>query len=125
MRILVVDDFPGAAEASGMVLRMLGHETALAMSGRDAIAQAATFQPHVVLLDIGLPDMTGHEVAAALRELPVGPGMHIVAITGGDGVGGFAKFDQQVRKPVEARVLRDIVTNAAADLARRGAIAPA
>jgi CheY-like chemotaxis protein len=66
-RILVVDDNAAASDALSQLLTLRGHTTAVAYSGTEAIQKALEFSPEVVFLDIGLPDMTGYEVAVALR----------------------------------------------------------
>lgn len=67
-KILVVDDNEMAADALSQLLTMRGHETAVAYSGAAALEKAASFDPEVIFLDIGLPDMTGYEVAVAMRK---------------------------------------------------------
>ena len=67
-RILVVDDNEMAADALSQLLSMRGHETAVAYSGASALEEAASFDPEVIFLDIGLPDMTGYDVAVAMRK---------------------------------------------------------
>ena len=117
MRVLVVDDFPGAAEASAVVLKLLGHETEMAFSGRDALAKVRAFDPDLIILDIGLPDLDGFQVARAIRELPHGPRVHIAALTGWDQSTdrkrGATLFDSYASKPADASTLRTIVANAA------------
>ena len=67
-RILVIDDNADLAEALATVLTICGFDTTTAYSGRLALEKARTFQPEVILLDIGLPDIDGYEVAATLRR---------------------------------------------------------
>ncbi|HUS67926.1 MAG TPA: ATP-binding protein [Kofleriaceae bacterium] len=67
-RILVVDDNVDAGDSLEMLLSMQGYTVTVARDGTDALEQARAFRPDVVLLDIGLPDMTGYDVARALRE---------------------------------------------------------
>jgi CheY-like chemotaxis protein len=67
-RVLIVDDNADLAEATSMLLRHYGFHTVTAYNGRLAIARAHDFRPEVVLLDIGLPDMSGYDVAATIRE---------------------------------------------------------
>ena len=118
MRVLVVDDFPGAAEASAVVLKLLGHETEMAFTGRDALAKARTFDPDLIILDIGLPDIDGFQVARSIRELPQGQRVHIAALTGWDQPtdrkrGALVGIDSYASKPADATTLRNIVANAA------------
>jgi PAS domain S-box-containing protein len=81
-RILVVDDNRDAAESLALLLSISGHQTRLAHDGQEAIAAAADFRPDVVLLDIGLPKLSGHEAARRIREQPWGKAMVLVALTG-------------------------------------------
>ncbi len=81
-RVLVVDDSPDSAESMAAVLRLAGHEVRVALSGPSAIALAGQFRPEVALLDIGIPGMTGYEVAVALRELPGLEALVLIAMTG-------------------------------------------
>lgn len=81
LRVLVVDDNVDAAESMGMLLRAHGHQVDLSFDGQGALEKAKSFQPDVVLLDIGLPGLNGYDVAARLRQqsdrMPI-----LVAVTG-------------------------------------------
>jgi signal transduction histidine kinase/CheY-like chemotaxis protein len=81
-RILIVDDYADAAESLMMVLEAEGHQIEIADCGMKAIEQAQVFQPQVVLLDIGLPDLNGYEVAKRLRTLPETRDAILIALTG-------------------------------------------
>ena len=81
-RVLVVDDNADAAQTLQMLLASLGHEVQVANDGAAAIEAASQFRPDLVLLDIGMPGMSGYEVARRLRALRAGAEMRIVAITG-------------------------------------------
>jgi CheY-like chemotaxis protein len=81
-RVLVVDDNLDAAQMLATFLEMSGHRTTLAHTGRDAIAAARRFRPDVVLLDIGLPDMSGYEVAREMRVQPGARAATVIAVTG-------------------------------------------
>ena len=81
-RILVADDSVDVAESVGMLLELRGHQVYLAHTGRDAIAASRAHQPDVVLLDIGLPDMSGFDVARLIREAPLPVAPVLVAVTG-------------------------------------------
>ncbi|ACL65079.1 histidine kinase [Anaeromyxobacter dehalogenans 2CP-1] len=80
-RVLVVDDNVDAAETLAELLRHAGHEVAIAHDGPGALAAARAGAPDVVLCDIGLPGMSGYDVARALRR-ERGPGLLLVAISG-------------------------------------------
>ncbi|BCS32115.1 hypothetical protein TBR22_A13240 [Luteitalea sp. TBR-22] len=81
-RVLVVDDNLDAAEALAVALRMGGHEVRTAASGGAALDLAKTFLPDALLLDIGLPGMSGYDVARALRADPAHAHVLLVAVTG-------------------------------------------
>jgi PAS domain S-box-containing protein len=81
-RLLVVDDNLDAAESMAMLLRMVGHEVEIEHDGHAALARVASMAPDILLLDIGLPGMSGYEVAKHLRERPEGQGLKIFAMTG-------------------------------------------
>jgi len=81
-RILVVDDYVDAAESLTMLLQAEGHEVETANCGLKAIELAQIFCPQVVLLDIGLPDLSGYEVAKRLRTLPETRDAILIALTG-------------------------------------------
>jgi signal transduction histidine kinase/ActR/RegA family two-component response regulator len=82
LKILVVDDNRDAADAFASLLELSGHHVQTAYTGRHALDLAETFRPHAVLLDIGLPDFSGYELAATIRESPWGRGVMLIAVTG-------------------------------------------
>lgn len=85
-RVLVVDDNADAAESLAALLRLFGHEVGVALDGEQALELAPSLRPDVVLLDLGMPRMDGHEVARRMRAAPWGTSMKIVALSGfGDG----------------------------------------
>ena len=81
-RVLVVEDNVDAAETLQLLLRMSGYETRAAYEGASAVAMVRDFKPSVVLLDIGLPDRDGYDVARELRTLPEMKSALLVALTG-------------------------------------------
>jgi CheY-like chemotaxis protein len=112
-RILVVDDLPDAAAMVALLLGMYGHDCRTAHTGSDALAEAHAFHPDVVLLDIGLPDMSGYEVATELRSWP-GPQPFITALTGWGQPedrerSTRASIDLHVVKPASAVKLKQIL----------------
>lgn len=80
-RVLLVEDQPDVARATVMGLQHLGAEVCVAEIGTAALEKAPVFRPTLVLLDIDLPDMTGHEVARRLREMPELSTTSLVALT--------------------------------------------
>src|SRR5688572_32720677 len=81
-RVLIVDDDQDTTDSFAEMLKLWGHETRKAYDGESVLQQALAFQPHVVLLDIGLPKIDGYEVARRLRQYQQLTGMKIVAVTG-------------------------------------------
>jgi CheY-like chemotaxis protein len=81
-RVLIVDDNLDTADSIGMLLKRSGHEVTVTYSAEKALEVAAEFQPDVVLLDIGLPEMDGYEVARRLRRDSRLKGVKLIALTG-------------------------------------------
>jgi CheY-like chemotaxis protein len=81
-RVLIVDDNLDSALSMSLLLRQAGHETLQVHTGSEAVEAALRFNPRAVLLDIGLPDMDGHEVARLMREEPALDGALVIAVTG-------------------------------------------
>ena len=71
-RLLVVDDNRDSAVSLALLLKLRGNDTHTAYDGLEAVEAAATFLPDVVLLDIGLPKLNGHEACRRIREQPWG-----------------------------------------------------
>lgn len=80
--ILVVDDNVDGAASLAMYLEMLGHKVTIAHSGPEAMEAVNKAMPQVIFLDIGLPGMSGYEVAKAIREMPHGKEPLVAAVTG-------------------------------------------
>jgi CheY-like chemotaxis protein len=118
-RVLIVDDNRDSAELLALLLGREGHETRVAYDGQEAISLAAQFQPNIAFLDIGLPDMDGHELLQSLRsELS---SCKFVAVTGYGELrtGAGPKFDAHLVKPIDLNaVVRLVVELVAADLAK-------
>jgi two-component system CheB/CheR fusion protein len=109
-RILVVDDNADAARMLSELLRSQGHEVLNVDGGAAALEAADEFLPDVVMLDIGMPGMSGCEVARRLRERRRSPEPLIVAVTGWGKLedeirGREAGFDLHLVKPVEGEHL--------------------
>jgi CheY-like chemotaxis protein len=110
LRVLVVDDIADVAKMSAMFLRAHGYNTRMAHSGQAALEVALDFQPHVVLLDIGLPEMDGCEVARRFRRHPQLIDIGLMAVTGYGQDSDRqrteeAGFDFHLVKPVEPKQL--------------------
>ncbi|HSY95697.1 MAG TPA: ATP-binding protein, partial [Steroidobacteraceae bacterium] len=110
VRILIVDDNVDAADSLAQFLKLAGYQTRVAYDGRTAVEMAEILEPAVVLLDLGLPHLNGHEVARRLRALPWGRNAVLIALTGWgqeDDVqrSRQAGFDEHLTKPVDPEVL--------------------
>ena len=81
-RILVVDDNRLNAQSTAIALSLMGHDLATAWDGNEGIELARTFRPDVILMDIGLPEMNGHETARRIRQEPGGKNIVLIAVTG-------------------------------------------
>ena len=118
LRVLVVEDGEDARDMMQALLTLHGHEVRAAADGKSALHEAAAFKPNVVLLDIGLPDLDGYEVARRLRAAPGGGGLFLVALTGygqsQDEVAAYAAgCDRHMTKPVEPAALARMLTEIA------------
>jgi len=113
-RVLIADDNRDAAESLGILLEMEGHEVVLAHDGKEALDAFEHEHPEVVLLDIGMPEMNGYEVARRVRQDPAGRDTTLVAVTGWGQDSDRARaveagFDYHFTKPVEPRRLVDLL----------------
>jgi signal transduction histidine kinase/CheY-like chemotaxis protein len=116
-RVLVIDDHPDSAEGLRELLEIFGHEVEVARDGAGGLQAAERARPEVVICDIGLPDLDGYRVAAALREAPETAAARLVALTGygdDDSVrrAREAGFDYHLTKPVKPQELRDLLAQA-------------
>jgi PAS domain S-box-containing protein len=116
LRILVVDDNKDAADTCSTLLELSGHQLRTAYTGKRAIEIAKVFHPHVVVLDIGLPDANGYDIARKMRAAPWGGDTVLVAVTGwgheDDRRRAFdAGFDHHLTKPLAANVLESLINS--------------
>jgi CheY-like chemotaxis protein len=107
LRVLIVDDNFDACLMLASIVRLQGYDVQTAYTGPAALAAAQIWRPDVVLLDIGLPQLDGYEVARRLRAEPATRGMRIIAISGYGTeedlqLGREAGFDAHLLKPVDA-----------------------
>ena len=113
-RILVVDDNHGAADTLARLLKMLwGHTVEVAHDGPATLQKVEQFRPDIVLLDIGLPGMSGYEVARALRALPQFQHLFLAALTGYGQEEDRRKsreagFDEHLVKPISVMALQQL-----------------
>ena len=113
-RVLVVDDNADAAQSLAMLLRMLGQDVRTAPDGHSALEAARVSMPEVAFLDIGLPGMTGHELARRLRGAPDGDRVLLVAVTGWGQEedrrrSQEAGFDYHLTKPADPEALQRLL----------------
>lgn len=113
-RILVVDDNRDGAESLATLLQLAGHTTRLAHSGSDAVKAVQEFQPDLVFLDIGMPGMSGYEVAEQLRADPATHRIVLIAVTGWGTEEDRrrtteAGFAHHLTKPVDPNVLERLL----------------
>jgi CheY-like chemotaxis protein len=128
LRLLVVDDNRDAADTLAALLSAMGHDVVVAHDGHQALRMLDGLHPNAVFLDIGMPGMSGYEVAEAVRQEARHDGIMLVALTGWGGADDRARtakagFDAHLTKPatvsaIEA-VLRDVEARASGSPADR------
>jgi PAS domain S-box-containing protein len=114
IRILVVDDNRDAADTCAALLELSGHHVQTAYTGQRALELAETFRPHAMLLDIGLPDLNGYQLAQHIRETGWGQNTLLIAITGwGQSEdrrrAHEAGFDHHLAKPVAPEAIEAVL----------------
>ena len=123
-RILVVDDEPNIAELLSAALSFEGYQVGVAYTGAEALEQVRTFRPHLVMLDVMLPDFDGNEVCRRLRNQ--GEQMPVVFLTARDTtqdkVEGLRMGDDYVTKPFS---VEELMARVGAILRRTGEMAAA
>jgi len=112
-RILVVDDNVDGAATLAELLRMMGCDVSVANDGTSAVLAVSELRPDVVLLDIGLPDINGYEVARQVRALPGVRQPRLIALTGwgqeqDKRLAAQAGFDEHWTKPVDPSRLQQL-----------------
>jgi CheY-like chemotaxis protein len=105
-RVLIVDDDADTVQSTALLFEMQGHATRTAVNGIEALAQGAAFRPHLMLLDIAMPQMDGFAVAAAVRATDWGKHCVLVAVTGygtpaTEDRCAISGFDHYLIKPVD------------------------
>jgi CheY-like chemotaxis protein len=113
-RVLIADDNADAAESLQLWLELAGHEVHTALSGPEALQLAESVQPQVALLDIGMPGMSGLEVAVKIRAAPWGREIVLIALTGWGQEedrrrSAEAGFDHHLTKPIMPDAIEELI----------------
>jgi CheY-like chemotaxis protein len=116
VRVLVVDDNRDAADTLSMLLEVLGHRAQVAHDGGAALDVVLDFRPQVVFLDIGMPGMSGYEVAEAIRNDRRFDQPLLVALTGWGSEDDrertrAAGFDLHLTKPVDLGAIEKMLSS--------------
>jgi PAS domain S-box-containing protein len=117
-RILVVDDNRDSASSLAMLLKLTGHDTAMAHDGEEAVERAEVYQPNVILLDLGLPKRNGYDACRIIRQQPWGRDILMIALTGWGQEEDRRKskeagFDGHLVKPVSFDALVKLLSESA------------
>ena len=116
-RILIVDDNVDARDLLAELLKSMGQDVMTAGDAMEALDLLDDYRPQVAILDIGLPGMSGHELAERIRQTTVGRDMKLIAVTGYGQASDHAQsvrsgFDLHLVKPVDAKKLIDVIRGA-------------
>jgi signal transduction histidine kinase len=114
LRILVIEDSRDAAESLRDILELFGHEARVALTGTQGVIEARSFQPDVVICDLGLPGLDGCQVAECLRREAALSGTRLIALTGYASPEDRARardagFERHLVKPVDPEELRSVL----------------
>jgi PAS domain S-box-containing protein len=116
LQILIADDNRDGADSCATLLELSGHHVRTAYSGRQALEFAEEFRPQVILLDIGMPELNGYDVAQRIRAAPWGQNIVLVAVTGWGQEEDkqralTAGFDRHLTKPIDPGELENLLQN--------------
>jgi len=119
-RVMIVDDNADAAKLLAMVVQYIGHEVKTAYDGQEAVQMAEQFLPDIIIMDIGMPIMSGYDAARQIRSQPWGTKILLVALTGrGEEEvrhqSREAGFDHHLVKPVTPEALKELLTSTLSD----------
>jgi CheY-like chemotaxis protein len=119
-RVVVVDDNRDAATSMGLLLKILGADVEVVNSGPAALLAVESYRPAVVLLDLGMPEMDGYEVAKRIRERPEFDDVMLIALTGWGQDDDRrraheAGFDHHLVKPADISSLQELLQSRQSD----------
>ena len=114
LKVLVVDDQPDLADSITLLIGAFGHDATAAYAGEDALRMASADRPDVMIVDIGMPHMTGYDLARRIRENTALSGVRLVALTGYGREEDRARvldagFDLHLMKPIGEMELRKVL----------------
>jgi CheY-like chemotaxis protein len=114
LRVLVVDDLPDSAESLARLLALMGHEALFVTRASEALDVARQLRPHLVFLDLGMPEIDGFELARRFRAEFGFEALRLVALTAWGrnedrAASRQAGFDAHVQKPAEADIIDSII----------------
>jgi len=114
-RVLIIEDHSDGAEMMQVLLTHAGHEVDVCNSSAAALEFARRVKPGVAIIDIGMPELDGYQIAQRIRAEAWGSGITLVAVSGWGGPEDkgraiAAGFDFQMTKPVDPQMLKDIVS---------------
>jgi CheY-like chemotaxis protein len=106
LKVLVADDNRDAADSLAMLLELSGHEVMVVHTGEAALTAATRHLPHAMILDIGMPDLSGYEVARRIRATGGGGSVLLIAVTGwgqddDKACASAAGFNHHLTKPID------------------------
>jgi CheY-like chemotaxis protein len=113
-RVLIADDNRDAADSLAVLARLEGHEVTVVYDGEDALAAINSTKPQIAVLDIGMPSLSGYDVARQVRAGIIGPAITLIAVTGWgqhkDKLQALdAGFNHHITKPVETGRLMELL----------------
>ena len=123
LKVLVIEDNIDAADTLAAVLDLDGYDVKVSYGAKDGIAKAHAFKPEVLLCDVGLPEMSGYDVARAFRHDPTLRDVLLVALTGYAGPedqyrAAEAGFQRYFPKPPNLKALEEMLAATAAKVGR-------
>ena len=113
-RVLIADDNRDAADSLAMLLRIDGHDVTVVHDGRQALATIESYRPEFAVLDIGMPELNGYDVAREVRLGPLGTSITLIALTGWGQASDKARaaaagFNHHFTKPLEPEALSQML----------------